>query len=340
MSQAQKFQQLVEAAERVVIIQASNPDVDSLASALALEDLLKPLLKSVELYCSIPMPKYLQFLAGWQSVQTELADEYDLAIMVDSSSLSLLDSHRSPKEWQQRLSHKPLIVLDHHLASSEPIKADLIINDHQMVATGQLIYTLAKQLGWVVNQQAAEYLAASILSDSLGFSSQAMTDNAEPLRVMAELVDLGVNLAELNDKRLQQLQISPAQLTYKGQLLQRIEFFNEQQIAVLAIPHAEIKQFSGQYNPTTVLDEMRTVAGVKLTIGFKQYHQQQRLTRLTARLRCHNGCQIAQKLASSFGGGGHPYAAGIKWSGHELNFEDLKTRLLHKADELLETDNG
>ena len=340
MKSAKKFHQLVESAQRIVIIQAGNPDVDSLASALALEGILKPLGKSLSLYCNLPMPKYLQFLEGWQTVETELAQTYDLAIMVDSSSLSLLDHHHSHQDWQARLSQKPLIVLDHHPAAAEPVKADLIINDQQMVATGQLVYVLAKAANWPISPQVAEHLAASILSDSLGFSSQAMQANPEPLRVMAELVELGVDLAQLNDKRLKQLQISPSQVDYKGQLLQRIEFSDQQQIAILSVPHAEIKQMSGQYNPTTVLDEMRMVAGVKLTIGFKHYQQQARLTRLTARLRCYNGCQVARALATHFGGGGHPYAAGIKWAGHQLDFEDIKIQVLNKAEQLLEAERG
>ena len=42
---------LITDAEKIVIIQAENPDGDSLGSALALEEVLSDLGKSVFLYC-------------------------------------------------------------------------------------------------------------------------------------------------------------------------------------------------------------------------------------------------------------------------------------------------
>ena len=330
------FKQLIDQATKIAIIQASNPDADSLGSALGLGQLLEEQGKQVSYYCNIPVPKFLQFVDGWQKIQTNLASDYQLAIIVDCSALGLLDPQHSPDYWQDLLAKNKLIVLDHHGAVSDSIKADLVINEPAQIATGQLIYGLASQLDWSIKPAVANRLAAAILADSLGFSSQAMKDNPQPLRVVADLVELGADLPQQYHQRLQQMQITTEELGYRAKLLQRIEFLHHNQLALLTIPYDEIKLHKGNYNPTIVLDEMRLVEGVKLTAGIKQYTQDGRLIRITVRLRCHGGCQVAQKLATYFDGGGHPGAAGLKWSGYDLDFDSLKAQLVTKAIELLE----
>ena len=64
----QKLKQLVDDAERVVVVQADNPDADSMGSALALEEILGELGKTVALYCAVDMPGYLKYLTGWSCV--------------------------------------------------------------------------------------------------------------------------------------------------------------------------------------------------------------------------------------------------------------------------------
>ena len=95
---------------------------------------------------------------------------------------------------QAGLAGAKLVVLDHHPTSPTITTADLIINQPEKVATGQLIYELAKSQDWPLTPLAAKLLAASILSDSLGLTSQALKNNSAPIRVLADLVDLGGRL--------------------------------------------------------------------------------------------------------------------------------------------------
>ena len=50
---------LINDAKKIVIIQAENPDGDSLGSSLALEEILSDAGKDVVLYCAIDIPKYI-----------------------------------------------------------------------------------------------------------------------------------------------------------------------------------------------------------------------------------------------------------------------------------------
>ena len=327
---------LLEPCQKINIIVANNPDADSLGSALALEEIFIQLDKKVNLYCRSEIPVYLRFLDGWQRFENTFNVDYDLAIMVDNSARKLLGNGEEIEEIVNRLRLKPLIILDHHLSVSDIDFAELIINQPQMAATGQLIYAIAKELAWPLNETSAAFLAASILSDSLGFTSQIMVKNSEPLRVVAELVDLGVNLSDLAQKRLKWQELPVGLIPYRGELLKRIEFYGQDQIALLTIEYEEIKKLGSLFNPTVILDEMRAVENVRLSLGFKKYKNQlNQLFRVTLRIRCHRNCQIAQSLAETFGGGGHPYAAGAKWEADSLDFDKIKDDVLKTAIDLL-----
>ena len=330
----QKLQDLLQTAKRVVVIIANNPDADSLGSALALEEILGNLNKEVGLYCRPEIPYYIRFLDGWSRVVNQLPSNYDLAIMVDNSNSALLED-QNQNSIVQSLKLRPLVILDHHPTQSD-LDFAIIYNQPQMAATGQLIYQIAKELDWPLNTTSANCLAASILGDTLGFASQNMLNNPQPLRVMADLVDLGVDLAKLHQARLKWQQIPVKLVTYKGELLQRIQFDEDQQIASLTISHAEIKKIGSLFNPTTVLDEMRLVEGVKISLGFKEYENNLgEVVKITLRIRCYQDCKIANLLAETYGGGGHVYAAGVKWEGQNLNLSKLEKEVIETANLLL-----
>ena len=73
-----------------------------------------------------------------------------------------------------------------------------------------------------------------------------------------------------------------------------------------------------------------------LTLGFKKYYNQaNQLERLTLRIRCFQQTDIAQDLAEKFGGGGHPFAAGVKWQGGPLDLDKIKQEVYDFATQLL-----
>src|SRR5690348_9741612 len=74
---------LFDGAQTVVIIQADNPDADSLGSSLALEHMLGDQGKQVYLYCGVDIPGYLHYMSGWDRVSSELPRQFDMSIVVD-----------------------------------------------------------------------------------------------------------------------------------------------------------------------------------------------------------------------------------------------------------------
>src|SRR4051812_36465165 len=88
--EATEIKQAIDNASKIVIVQADNPDGDSLASSLALEEILGSIGKEVILYCGVDIPTYLLYMPGASRVTNELPKQFDLSIVVDTSSDSLL----------------------------------------------------------------------------------------------------------------------------------------------------------------------------------------------------------------------------------------------------------
>jgi phosphoesterase RecJ-like protein len=239
-----EIKNLIDSSSKIVIIQAGNPDGDSLGSSLALEQILSDLKKDVVMYCGVGMPTYLRYLPGWDRVEDELPKDFDLSIIVDCSSISLLDTLTKSNEIS-RMKNKPCIILDHHQGEGTIDFASISLVT-QAVATGELIYDLAKQLGWTISLEAMNMLSIAIMSDSLGLTTEATT--AHSIHTIAELVEGGVNLAEIDSSRRELMRKSPDLVRYKGELLQRVEYYDDDRIAIVSIPWVEIEKYSPHYN--------------------------------------------------------------------------------------------
>lgn len=300
-----QLKQFVDQANNITIIQAENPDGDSLGSALALEEILGDLGKKIHLYCPVDIPKYLRYAKGWDRVTNEFSYSDDLYIIVDTSSKTLLDKALVP-ENQAQLEKKPVVVIDHHKTESDlPFEHTLI--SQQAVATTEVIYRIAKDNKWKINLQAAEHMLLAILSDSLGLTSEAVT--VESLQIVTDLVGLGASISNIEIARREFMKKSPSILAYKGVLLQRVQYHLDGRLALVHVPWEEIEEYSDAYNPgALVIDEMRLVEGVKLAAVLKTYPD----GKLTGKLRANPEAKIAETVAGYFGGGGHPYAAGFR----------------------------
>lgn len=327
-TEAEQISQILGDAQRIVIIQADNPDGDSLGSALALEQILGDMGKEVFLYCGVTIPQYLTYLQGWDRVIQELPTPFDASIIVDTSAGSLLESLGNYGN-QQLLARKPCIVLDHHAVELSIPFATVVCNQ-SAVATGEVIYELAQQLQWPLNTEAKKLIAVSILADSLGLMTEATS--ARSIHIMAELVAGGVKLADLDHARRSLMRKSPELTHYKGQLLQRVEYHADDRIATVSIPWEELKTYSPQYNPSMlIMEDMRMTTNVQIAIAFKLYKD----GKVTAKIRCNQDAPIAISLAEHFGGGGHAYASGFKViDGRPFN--EIKSECIRVTTKLLD----
>jgi len=297
--------QLIESANKILVIQAENPDGDSLGSSLALEEILGDMGKSVVMYCDVEIPKYLRYLKGWDRVTQNFDTSADLAIIVDTTSDTLIGKALQIPGARHFLESHPVLIIDHHVETESTLSFPHTLVVEEAGSSTEVIYKIAEHNDWTINQQAAENLLAGLLSDTLGLSTQNVGESA--YLVASKLAALGASPAIIENRRREFMKKSAEILKYKGVLIERIEYYLDGKLAVIRIPWEEIQQYSDQYNPSVlVLDEMRLVEGVEIGVAIKTYPD----GKLTGKLR--SNLPISSQIAGFFGGGGHPYAAGFR----------------------------
>lgn len=324
-----KVNELLQASEKILIIQADNPDGDSLGSALALEHILGKMGKQPYMYCGVDMPGYLRYLKGWDRVSSELPPQFDLSIIVDASTMTLLEKIVETGK-QGVIASKPVIVLDHHeTVENEVPFASILINDVSVSSTGELVYNLAKELEWPLDAVSGTFIMSAVLGDTQGLTNQLT--KPQTYRLMAELSELGVDRPALEEERREAGKMPKEIFTYKARLITRTEFEVDGQLAIVQVPHDEIMEFSPLYNPAPLVqNDMLQTSGVGVAVVIKTYND----GKILGAIRCNVGYGIGAELAGHFGGGGHPYASGFKLQdGRPYN--EVKSECIRVASELI-----
>lgn len=325
----QNFTDFIKDKKSLCIIQAENPDGDSLGAAISLDYLLTD--HEISLYCPVDIPKYLHYFKDWSRVTNEFNFRADGYIIVDTAAEILLSKLLDDAAIKNRLYTAPVFVLDHHETEDDlNFPHDKIIENRP--ACCDLIYHIAKEQSIEINKDAAEAIFQGILSDTLGLTSASVT--AETFETAAELTKLGANVSVLEDMRREFMKKSPRILDYKADLIKRIEYSMDGQIATVHIPWDDIREYSDEYNPNVlILEEMRLVEGVKVAVAIKTYPD----GKLTGKIRTAPDAPIAEKIAGYFGGGGHPFAAGFRT--YDTTYEEVVNDIIKITPELLSNEN-
>lgn len=320
------FTEFLKDKKKICIIQAENPDGDSLGSAIALDYLLKD--KEVSLYCPIDIPKYLHYFEDWSRITNEFDFKADGYIIVDTAAEVLLSKLLDDTAIRNRLYSAPVLVIDHHETEDDlnfPHESIIEIRP----ASAELIYRIAKTLNLEISTKAAEAIFQGILSDTLGLTSSSVT--AETFEIAAELTKLGADVSVLEDRRREFMKKSPRILDYKADLIKRIEYSLDGELATVHIPWDDIREYSDEYNPNVlILEEMRLVEGVKVAVAIKTYPD----GKVTGKIRCTSDAPIAEQVAGYFGGGGHKVAAGFRT--YDTTYEEVLKELIKIVPELIQ----
>ena len=319
------FSEFIKDKNRICVIQAENPDGDSLGSAIALDYLLSD--KEVSLYCPVDVPKYLRYFTDWSRVTNEFDFKADGYIIVDTAAEVLLSKLLDDSAIKNRLHNAPVLVIDHHETPDDlnfPHESIIEVRP----ACAELIYSIAKDQNIEINVEAAEVIFQGILSDTLGLTSSSVT--AETFEIAADLTRLGAVISDLEDRRREFMKKSPRILDYKADLIKRIEYSLDGELATVHIPWDDIREYSDEYNPNVlILEEMRLVEGVKVAVAVKTYPD----GKVTGKIRTASEAPIAEKIAGYFGGGGHPQAAGFRT--YDTTYEEVVRDLVKIVPELL-----
>ena len=302
----QAFGNLVERADRVLIISHIRPDGDAVGSLIGLGLILEELGKEVNLVLEDGVPKVFHHLTGFDRVFKKAIGVYDLVIAVDCSDIdrtgSVLDEYGEPD-----------VNIDHHPTNTHFGSLNLVRED--AVATVELIYDLALALSYPFNLPIAEALLTGLLTDSLGFR----TSNSSPrtLRIAADLQEQGADLQTLYRKAM--LEKSYEAIRYWGKGLGRIQREGGLAWTSLNLEDRVETKYPGR-DDADLVNVLTRIRDVDISVVFVE----QKNGTVKVSWRSRPGFDVSL-IATQFGGGGHKPAAGADIHG---SLEQIQTDVL------------
>ena len=326
----QKATQLIDKSSKILITTHTKPDGDACGCLAAMQDALVALGKKVKLLALSPIPEWHKFLFSEkvpvlgedfdikQLMQGNLG-EFGLIIIVDTNSFSQLP------QFDQYLKQagSPVLVIDHHATSdgtrlgeaSRSGIGDVELVDSSAAATGLIVLEFLKYAGCSITEKIAQALFVAIATDT-GWFQFANTDS-RVYRNCAELIDAGAKPAQLYHDLYQNF--SPARFKLMTAMLGTFELCLDGRFATQHISRRDFERTGAADADTeNLINECRRISTVQVSALFTELKD--------GRIRCslRSTCPIdVSKIASKFGGGGHPAAAGTYLPGPLENAQQL-----------------
>lgn len=297
-----KIIEIINENDNFLIVGHVGADGDSIGSVTALTRLLKRKNKKARAYLnrdtlapfSFLEVKEDEFYTDSEKLQEDLKEEEYILITLDSGSLERVDLKADLID-----SASFIINIDHHEDNTAFGKINLILYDR--AAVGEIIYNFAAEmLTDKIPLEIAEPLATAIITDTGALRYENTT--ARVLRILADLMDAGVNIYKINKKVFGSL--SYKALILKGLALSTLERSEDGKMAWLYVSRQMMHEAETDYTEGLV-SLARDIEGVEIGILFTEEEEKE----IKVSLRSNFYAEI-NKLAAEFNGGGHPRAAG------------------------------
>lgn len=288
----------IEQANRCTVVSHPKPDGDTTGAALAFYHVLSDLGKDVSAFCVDSPALNLPFLPGVEVYSTDptALQSSDCVIVFDAGDLEFLQiGDLIPKD-------ATIINVDHH--SSNTHFGAINIVDTDASATCEVVYTMLNERGQDIPPAIATCLLTGIVTDTGGFYNAATTPHA--LRVASELTRMGATFRTIMKQTLQQKSVSCLRIW--GVALERLKTDPETDIVTTYITYEDLCDAGAEFDDLKELSSF--IASSKSSRAVYLYVHNDDGT-VKASLRTTRDDVDVASIAKSYGGGGHPKAAGF-----------------------------
>ncbi len=302
--------------DRVVILSHERPDGDSIGSQLALASALKTSRRRVAIVNPDPVPERFRFLPGADRILTPdrpLPFAPAAAVIIDSPLLARLGKARPVAD-----AAAVKFNIDHHVSNTR--YGDYNWVDTGLSSVGEMIYHLLPSLGVKLTRPIALCLYVALLTDMGKFQFMVTpSSGARVLRLAAELVSAGLVPYEIYKRVYNH---SASELVLLRRVLRTLGFSASGRIAYLDVRKRTLRGFrAGDSELEGLIAYPRDIRGVLVALTFAE-----RSGAVKVSFRSKEPGRIdVNRIASAFGGGGHPAAAGALIAG---DLESVRARIL------------
>ena len=295
-----------------------RPDGDCIGSQLGLALALRNEGKTVTVWNQDRVPDKLAFLDPERLVRPPQADQsFDCVIATDAASLDRLGSVKDCI-GQRKL----LVNIDHHASNTR--FGDINWVAAREPSTGELIYKLLSAARWPVTRTIADCLFTAVSTDTGSF--QYATTRPGTYHIAGKLVARGADLETICDEVYQSHPLSRVKLL--KHLYSQFKLTDRDRIAYCWLRKKDFARADAATDEAEgLIDHIRDIAPVVVACVFEELEPD--LTRISLRSK-HSRLNV-NEVASQFGGGGHPAAAGARIRGTQLSTQRRVVAAIKRA---------
>ena len=313
--------QRIKKAKRVAIFTHMRPDGDAIGSTLALACALDVLGIENQTLVESDIPSNLRFLNGVERMEKQPTGEFDLFIAVDCADIQrlgvLYDDFLSAS--RKRID---TVNIDHHISNTRFAKYNYV---RECSANCMNIAALISCLGVALNKKIAEYLFVGLLTDSGNFSHDDV--DSETFDLAARLAQAGVDVRYYNYNLFKKQ--TKERATLYALTMSGIRYFFDDRFALIVISQEAMKKCGADRGMTEgFVDFPLNIDSVEVAASvMEDKYRQYKIS-----LRSKEYADV-NKIAGTFGGGGHVRAAGCMLFGE---LEEVIDKLSYAVSQYLE----
>lgn len=307
--------------DRFLISSHINPEGDSIGSQVAMASLLKQLGKTPIILNEGPVPHALQFIKGTEEILKEMPANFDFqaAVILDCPDLTrigVVAGHIT--------NDKTVINIDHHVSNENFGRYNWV--DAERSSAGEMIFELFKAFKSKIDYDNAVALYVAIMTDTGSF--KYTNTSSVTHRIIAELIDDGIRPYEMYSRIYETNGVQDINLL--GEALQTLKVSDDGKMAWLWVTKDMLKKTKASLEGTEgIINFARSIEGSEIAILFRETGTE---NRVKVSFRSKGNVDV-NKLAASFGGGGHATASGCTVFG---KIEEAEKKVLNKAQEIME----
>jgi len=287
----------IEQRDRFVLTSHARPDGDAVGSALACCQVLRGMGKQADVVLHDGVPRIYRGLPFADQVlqASHVAANYEAAIILECDSI-----HRTRLEG---LENRFLISIDHHV-SGRPFAHVNWIDPHA-VATGEMVFRLAREAGTPFSPEIATCLYTALMTDTGSFMFQGT--NEHTFALARELVLAGADPSHC--ARSIYFAHSVAKMRLLGEALRNLH--TEAHIGWTWVTQEQMQRCEAREEDCEgLVNYVLSIGEVEVAAFFRELPD----GRVRASLRSKGQLDVA-RVAERFGGGGHECASGCSVEG-------------------------
>jgi bifunctional oligoribonuclease and PAP phosphatase NrnA len=174
--------------------------------------------------------------------------------------------------------------------------------------TAEIIWRLSKELDVEITLGIADALYVGLVTDTGRFMYE--NTSAEAHRMAAELIEAGVQPHQVYRRLWEDLPFRRLQLLQRA--LASVERYDDGSVTIAHLTKRDYEETGAlETDSEGVVDHMRAVEGTRVAVLVRELLSEDRQGMRKVSLRATDGSVDVSRVARSFGGGGHPQAAGF-----------------------------